>query len=337
MKPRSASMLGAAAAAAFGLASCATNLPNVPEVGEGFIIPEDFRVVGYFPSWSGNPELIRYRALTHICYAFVHPTMEGGYRGIATAEKLMRLTELAHANGVKVLASLGGWNDGTPNAYDTIAADPELTEIFLENTKELIDRYGLDGIDMDWEFPKPETARIFADLMIALGKSLRGQGKILSIAVSADERHGGAYLDDIEAAVDFVNIMAYDDGFEDPPGKHHSPYHFAKRSLDYWLIERGLPKEKATLGVPFYGRSLLTRRSQSYARLLKKDRSVPAKDISGEYAYNGFDTIRAKTVNQARVRAGGIMVWQLNQDSDYEHSLLNVIFDSIKEPVEAAR
>lgn len=318
--------------AAAVLSSCATRGPYVPEVGAGYRIPDGFKVVGYFPSWSGDPALLRYRALTHICYAFVQPTMDGGYRGIETAEKLMDLVSRAHAADVKVLASLGGWNDGKPNAYDTIAADPALTERFMENTAELVERYDLDGIDMDWEFPTSGTAENFAALMRALAETLHSRGKLLSIAVSADEQHGGAYLDSIEPAVDFVNIMAYDDGFEVPPGTPHSPYSFAARSLDYWLIERGLPREKAVLGVPFYGRSLKDRHSQSYARILKADRRAPGKDVSGEYAYNGFDTIRAKTVNQARFRAGGVMVWQLNQDSDYEHSLLNVVFDSIKEP-----
>ncbi len=334
---RPATAIAALAAAALALASCATRMPYYPEVGSGFRIPDGFKIVGYYPSWSGDPEAVRYRALTHICWAFVHPTMEGGYQDIENGEQLIRLVEKAHAAGVKVLVSLGDWNDGKPNPYDAIAADSGLTAAFLENTKELVDRYGLDGIDMDWEFPTAQTAGNFAALMKALSGMLRANGKLLSIAVSADERHGGVYLDSIEPAVDFVNIMAYDDGFELPPGAHHSTYAFARASLDYWLVERGLPREKAILGIPFYGRSFEDRHSQSYARILDSDRRAPAGDVSGEYGFNGFDTVRAKAVNQARFRAGGIMVWQLNQDSDGENSLLNAIFDAIKEPSDSSQ
>jgi len=34
----------------------------------------------------------------------------------------------------------------------------------------------------------------------------------------------------------------------------------------------------------------------------------------------------------ARAKGGGVMVWQLNQDAAGENSLLNAIFDAIKEP-----
>lgn len=315
------------------LASCATRIAYIPTVGEGFRIPAGFRIVGYFPSWSGDPATVQYRALTHVCYAFGAPTKEGGYEPIQREAVLADLTARAHAEGVKVFLSFGGWNDGGPNAYTAIASDPALTAAFLDGVMELVGRLGLDGIDVDWEFPKEDSAGIFADLMHALSTRLHAAGKELSIAVAATDVRGRFYRDSIIADVDFLNIMAYDDGYGLGPEVNHSAYWFARESLDYWLGRRGVPREKAVLGVPFYGRSLKDRGAVTFSYLRGRDDRAAASDVSQGYGYNGFDTLRAKAVNQARVRAGGIMIWQLSQDAEGTDSLLNAIYDAVKEPV----
>jgi GH18 family chitinase len=316
------------------LSACATPIAYIPPVAEGFGIPAGFRIVGYFPSWSGDPTTIQYRALTHICYAFGAPTMEGGYKPIDNVEKLVVVIALAHTTNVKVLLSLGGWNDGDTNVFEKISSDPDLTARFVDATLAELNYYDFDGIDMDWEFPGAASSANFATLMSALSVKLHEAGKELSIAVSATDWHGRHILDSVIADVDFLNIMAYDDGYGMPPGVPHSSYWFARNALDYWVSVRQVPREKAILGVPFYGRSLKDRHSISYFRLRKSDPRASASDVSGEFGYNGFDTLRAKAVNLARARAGGIMIWQLNQDASGPESLLNAIFDVVKEPVE---
>ncbi|HET7839171.1 MAG TPA: glycosyl hydrolase family 18 protein [Rectinemataceae bacterium] len=315
-----------------GLCSCATDatLRAIPVVGPGYRTPSDFRIVGYFPSWSGDPDLVQYRALTHINYAFLAPTMEGGYHPVDRPEKLELLVTYAHAYGVRVLGSLGGWNDGGPNAYDTIAADPGLTAAFCDATMALVERYDLDGIDMDWEFPKPATADNFARLMTALAERLHSCHKLLTIAVSATGYHGRDYSDELLSEVDFLNIMAYDDGYKQP-GVHHSSYAYAEAAMRYWIVERGLPITKAVLGLPFYGRSLVNGHAVTYRSILSEDDDAAAKDVSGEYGYNGFDTIRSKTLDLAYANGGGVMIWQIAQDARGDRSLLNAIFDAVKE------
>jgi chitinase len=315
------------------LFSCA-DLPHVPVVSDGFRVPSDFKIVGYFPSWSGDPETIQYHALTHICYAFASPTKDGSSNPIEHEEKLYRVMALAHAAGTKVLLSFGGGGEGDADALACVSADPRLTDAFAGRLLDLISRYNLDGIDVDWEFPTGETAVDFASFIHTIAGKLHAEGKSLSVAVSADAVHGRYYLDGIIEDADFLNIMAYDDGFGEPPGKNHSSYSLAKSSLDYWIGARSTPRSKAILGVPFYGRSLVDRHSISYYRIRKRYPLSPSADKAGDFGYNGFDTIRAKAVNLARYRGGGIMVWQLNQDANGADSLLNAIFDAVKEPRE---
>jgi chitinase len=322
----------AALGIALALSGCRTFTP-IPVVGEEYRIPPDFRVVGYFPSWSGDPAEVQYRALTHIDYAFLTPTREGGYLPVPRPERLVALVAFAHANGVKVLASLGGSSDSEVDAFEKIATDPAVAAAFIDNTIALVNGYALDGIDMDWEFPGMKVADDYAALMHALAERLHAEGALLTAAVSAGAYHGGAIRDSVITDLDFLNVMAYDDGYRQP-GVHHSTYDFALSAMRYWLNNRGAPASKVVLGVPFYGRSLRDRHSRTFKSILARDFNAPGKDVSGEFGYNGFATLREKTLRLAHNLGGGIMIWQIAQDSAGTTSLLNAIFDAVKEPRE---
>jgi GH18 family chitinase len=314
------------------LAGCRSFQP-IAIVGEDFRIPPDFRIVGYFPSWSGDPADIQYRALTHIDYAFLTPTGEGDYQAVPRPEKLVALVAFAHAHGVKVLASIGGSDQSDIDAFETIAGDPAIAAVFVDNTMGLVNGYALDGIDMDWEFPSMQVADDYAALMHSLAERLHGEGALLTAAVSAGAWHGGAIRDSVIADVDFLNIMAYDDGYKQP-GVHHSTYDFAYSAMRYWLNDRGAAPAKVVLGVPFYGRSLKDRHSRTFKSIYARDFNAPGKDISGEFGYNGFTTLREKTLRLAHNLGGGIMIWQIAQDAPGTTSLLNAIFDAVKVPRE---
>jgi spore germination protein YaaH len=169
--------------------------------------------------------------------------------------------------------------------------------------------------------------------MHALAERLHADGKLLTAAVSADASHGDQVRDGVVVDVDFLSVMAYDDGYKEP-GVHHSTVEFATTALLYWRIDRGVPPEKLVLGVPFYGRSLKDRRSRTFKRILADDPNAPGKDISGEFGYNGFATLRDKTLRLARTMGSGIMIWQIAQDASGTTSLLNAIYDAVKVPRE---
>ena len=60
------------------------------------------------------------------------------------------------------------------------------------------------------------------------------------------------------------------------------------------------------------------------------DPNAPNADISDGYHYNGLATIRQKT-DLAITRAGGIMMWELSQDTfDPATSLLFAIDSRVK-------
>ena len=279
-------------------------------------IPTGFKVVGYMPSWAGAVNQVQYSKLTHINYAFVIPTSSGGLGAIDNIPKLQSLVSTAHANGVKVSISIGGWNDGNDSGFESLAANSGSRTNFVNNIVNMVNQYNLDGADIDWEYPDDgASSNNYSTLMQQLSTALHNQGKLLTAAVISGD--GSSIQSNVFGYVDFLNLMAYDG-----EGSNHSPYLLASSSLSYWL-GRGLPKAKAILGVPFYGREPYT----SYSDILAGGGS-PNSDTWNGIGYNGIPTIQSKTT-LALNQGGGIMMWELSQDATGANSLLSAIFTTL--------
>lgn len=294
----------------------------------------DFKVVGYFPSWKPlEAERIRYDVLTHVIYAFAIPTVEGGLRPLENADTAKRIIQDVHANGAKVLLAVGGWSyQDVPLEATFMSATKNFKTIkkFGNAIIRMCEKYGFDGIDMDWEHPRMDgnAYKQYEDLMLYLSKELHNRGKILTSAVMSGATpdatiyyDSAAHTDKVLDAVDWIHVMAYDGG----DGDRHSSYTFAKNCGTYWHDTRGLAPEKVVLGVPFYGRPSWA----SYRDILQEDSLAWKSDkaqINGMTAYyNGISTIKKKTM-YAKKELGGIMIWEITQDSFLKkRSLLTAI------------
>ena len=280
----------------------------------------NMKVVGYMPSWSGSATAIQYDKLTHINYSFVLPNANGSLQGVPSPSKLQSIVTLGHANGVKVLIAVGGWNDGNDSAFESLAANASTRTAFVNNLINLVEQYNLDGVDMDWEYPDPgASADNYALLMGQLSNALHARGKLLTAAVVASGYTGGGVKAEVFNYIDFLNLMAYDGG----NGSTHSPYSYAVSSLNYWL-GRGLPKEKAVLGVPYYARPSWA----AYNTLVGSNSANACRDSNGSDYWNGIPTIRQKA-QLARSQAGGIMTWELSQDTNSANSLLTAMYEAV--------
>ncbi|MGY3795536.1 Ig-like domain-containing protein [Aquimarina sp. 433] len=281
-----------------------------------------FKVVGYMPTWQGDANAIQYDKLTHINYSFLLPNSDGSLRPLENVSKMQQIVSLGHAQGVKILIAVGGWMDGNDSAFTTLAANPTTRAAFINNLVDFVNQYDLDGVDMDWEYPREgNEPQNFELLMQELGQAMHSRGKLLTAAVVVSGWNADGVLNGVFDDVDFLNIMAYD-------GPDHGSMAQAQGGLDYWL-GRGLPKEKAILGVPFYSRP----QAQSYASLLAQGADPNSDSFQGNN-YNGIPTMKAKT-QMALDRAGGIMMWELSHDtSDPSTSLLAAINQVAGNPCE---
>jgi len=295
---------------------------------------KSFKIIAYLTPHGISAEEIPYQYLTHINYSFVVPekSSDGKLTQVPNPEFLKAVVANAHKNNVKVFISVGGWGIGDGGGNDTrfevLANNAASRTTFTQSVMEIIREFNLDGADIDWEYPDPiqPSSDNYVLLMKELRDTLHKENKKLSAAVvSYHDRIGYGIKNEIFGIVDWLNLMAYDDDYNTFGGAHvpHAPYWLAVRSFDYWVKDRGLKKEKAIMGVPLYGKG--NKKADSYKQLLKNG-ADPCSDVHDSIYYNGIKTIKEKT-NLAKKQGGGIMMWELKQDSLGDLSLLKAIYD----------
>ena len=250
-------------------------------------------IVGYFPSWKWREknnfmtfDKIPFKRLTIIDYAFWRPRPDGTIEGInPTGDSLNligkkgspNLVSLAHANKVKVMLSIGGWDDS--GNFPMVASTESTRTTFAHECVEVVKKFGFDGIDIDWEYPAyAEHNGTSADrvnstrLLELLRDSLDAYGMqnhkklFLSAALAASADHLVGYeIDTLAKILDMLNVMTYDyNGPWTPLSGHNSPLYASPgsdtllnvdASFKLFVVKLGVPASKINLGVPFYGHS----------------------------------------------------------------------------------
>jgi GH18 family chitinase len=306
-----------------------------------------FYVVGYFPSYR-DPSTIpdtKFKMCNVINYAFGTLNTSGGI-SLANPTVLTAMRTKAKANGAKVFISL----NGSITDWKNMASTPAGRTAYIKQAMDIVRNYGLDGVDVDWEFPSTSdgTDATYLALMKELSDSCHlGAKYYLSTALTSG-KYVGSYTNAINSSfwagnyVDFFNIMAYDDFSNTVPYKHHSDYTLATVCLNYWIGTRGIPSSKVVLGVPAYGRPsgiAQTGTTLTYNGILGQGGSalsdsavVTASGISNyTIYYNGQPTIKRKAM-LAKNTAGGVMMWEYGQDTHDATSLLKAVCDTIGRP-----
>jgi len=298
---------------------------------------DSFKVIGYYcGEWFDAPvEKLQAEKLTHIMYGFLIPTEDGGCKPFQEPEELTQLIEKCHRVGTQVYVSLGGYSEknGPPlvSTFEKIAASDEIREIFINNVIDVVNQYGFDGVEMDWEYPRYSTSGDYEKMIAELAGKLRPLGKGLSTALPGTGSTNGQNVWEGLAAVtdktlenfDFISLMCYD-LHSDP---NHSPIWFSNTTINYWKNFRNVPAEKLILGMPLYARPSW----QQYRFLVDMDKENAYRDYADtepESTYNGLNTLREKTMIALR-SAGGVMLFDVNEDTYDETSVVSMIHDTI--------
>lgn len=213
------------------------------------------------------------KALNIINIAFGYTDNKGNvkWNTIDAPEHIKKIKEINPE--IKICLSIGGWSSG---GFSTSASTKEGRENFAKTAVEIIKKYDLDGIDIDWEYPcisiagidaSPDDKFNFTLLLEALRNELdkiENKKCLLMVATGGD-----AYflrcteMDKASKYLDIVQIMTYDlrGGFSIQTGHHTnlyaSPTDLSSVSADNTIkqfIDAGVPKEKIVMGVAFYSR-----------------------------------------------------------------------------------
>nr|WP_315024828.1 glycosyl hydrolase family 18 protein [uncultured Aminipila sp.] len=299
---------------------------------------DEFKVIGYYcGEWFDVPvEKLQSEKLTHIMYGFLIPTADGTCKPFEEPEELKQLIEKCHSTGTKVYVSIGGYRDksGTPlfPVFEKIAADDNLRKTFVDNVTAVVQQYGFDGVEIDWEYPKYSTSANYEKTIVQLSERLKPMGKGLSTALpgtgSTDGKKVWEALEGVTdktlECFDFISLMCYD--LQTDP--NHSPIWYANTTINYWKTYRNVPAEKLVLGMPLYARPSW----QQYRFLVDMDKANAYKDYVKteplESTYNGLNTLREKTIIALR-KAGGVMLFDVNEDTYDETSVVSMVDDTL--------
>jgi GH18 family chitinase len=294
-----------------------------------------FRVIGYYSGdlFQGQADRLQADKLTHIIYAFLIPLADGGLAPLESESELAAVIEKARAHSCKVFIALGGWSyrgQALYPVFESAAASEENRARLIENVRDFVKSHDLDGVEIDWEYPNARSIANYEALVAELQAALHEDGKELTAALngawSSEEGPEASALlsDDCLARFDFINVMAYDMN-----GEEHSPLWFAETSLDYWL-NRGLSPDKLVLGLPLYARPSW----MQYRDLTALDPANAYRDFAETSPlpsyYNGLNTLREK-LWIALGKAGGVMLFDVNEDAEEEASVVRMIDETLKQ------
>ncbi|KAK1622587.1 hypothetical protein BDP81DRAFT_485358 [Colletotrichum phormii] len=219
------------------------------------------RVIGYYEAWSTTnrpcynmlPEKILFGYYTDLIFSFLTigpKTFEIKAVDTQTAEFMQRI------GAIKLIQ---------PDIRIWIAS-------FIDSLIKMMNQYGFDGIDIDWEYPaaddrfgKEADFKSFVTFMKSLGQRMHffDQKKLVSLTLSSSFWYLQHFdLKELQKHVDWFNVMSYDlhgswdihNKFTGPYADSHTNMTEIQDALD--LIWRNdVPPEKVTFGMFFYSRS----------------------------------------------------------------------------------
>lgn len=288
--------------------------------------------------------------VTHINYAFGHVDSTFSKVVIDRESRLQEIANLKkNAPHLKVLLSIGGWGSGR---FSEMAADEQCRLSFARDCRRVVDQFGLDGIDIDWEYPTSRAAGISASdadtenytLLMRDIREAIGSGKLLTLASAANAK----YIDfkAIDPYIDFVNIMTYD--MNRPPYHHSALYRSPRvdrRSCEESVeahLQQGIPASKLVLGAPFYGHAAPPMsdfidyrdivKLEGYEACWDTLACVPyLSDKEGRLVctYENPRSLAAKCAFVKQKGLLGMMYWEYNTD-DEAGSLRKAVFEGMR-------
>ncbi|KAJ1717282.1 glycoside hydrolase superfamily [Aspergillus flavus] len=325
--------------------------------------------VAYFASWAiyndHYPQHIPADKLTHVLYAFANLTETGEVRlwdQWADYDKLFpgdpEERDMANIYGcvrqlgllkkknrhLKVLLSIGGYTNS--QSWAGILNVEANRKNFAESAVKLMHDVGFDGLDIDWEYPKEDSAKDMVSLLKEVREELdrcskehaNGNHFLLTIACSAGASNYKVLpMSEMDQYLDFWNLMAYDyvGSWANTTGHAANLYPNTSNpestpantddAIKYYT-SNGVPAEKIVLGMPLYGRSFIntTGLGQPYVEVgtgmsdpgvwhykvlpLANAKVVELPRTGASYSYDEKNKMYVSydTVNMTKVKAGYI-------------------------------
>ncbi|TLD20773.1 hypothetical protein PspLS_08665 [Pyricularia sp. CBS 133598] len=251
---------------------------------------------GYFAGYHAKRkgvtfgvDQIQWDKYDDVKYAFAETTPNGGLDLSKSApEELPKFVDAAHAHNKKAQVALGGWAGSIH--FSTSVGSPENRTAFVKTCLDLVQKYNLDGLDFDWEYPNkqglgcnaisPNDTANFISFLTELRKA-QPKPLLLTAAVSlypyndaAGKQSTDGALKPLGDLLDYSIVMGYDVfGAWAPTGGPNAPLEQScdprnnqggiKEGISKW-IAAGVPAEKLILGVGAYGHGFAVNQADAF-------------------------------------------------------------------------
>jgi len=336
---------------------------NLPNKVEGRVVAA---YVTYYGKSTPDPSYF-----THLIYAFaeLYIDSKGEYKTFkvqGTEERFAKIAALKQKYphlkiSIAFTNTVSNPDNGQNGGFSLLAKSDAYRKAFALDCKTFLQKWSIDGVDMDWEFPgltwgAGAAFDVTVDVAnhVLLMKQLRetlGSQYLLTYAGYCKDKEmvpGGSRYIDIKAVapyVDFVNIMTYD---MDAAPRHQSAlkspqaYQDCDRAVKAYL-NAGMPANKLVLGIPFYGRrsfdstptaidykNIITLNPQNY-KIDNWDEaaSVPYVTNNGAY-YCGYDNEKSIAIKGEWLLGlgmKGMMYWDYDGD-DSKGTLRKAVWEA---------
>ncbi|KAH8683332.1 glycoside hydrolase superfamily, partial [Tricladium varicosporioides] len=214
------------------------------------------------------PEPSLVSQITHVALAFL-PSSSFNHDPPSSYGLFTTIEEVRSkfTTGTKVMVAIGGWGD--VSGFEEAARTVEGREKWAKNVRVMVEKLGVDGVDIDWEYPAgngedykqtPNNKReweikAYPLLLSALRKQLP-RPLLISAAVPGLPRDMIAFtpvtMPTIMESLDFLNVMTYDlMNRRDNTTKHHTGIAASLTSITSYT-QLGVPPSKLNLGFAFY-------------------------------------------------------------------------------------
>lgn len=331
--------------------------------------PDDFRVTAYVISqYTYNKDSVQaehFKAINHVNLIstvfisedgeiyFLDNTINGKF---IDGEEIFA-TSLANVRsvveeGTTIVATLLG-QDQNGSGLDTITIHERAfrSENFIKNAVAFQEKYGLDGLSFDYEYP--ETMAQYKE-MFETCRSLKeamAPGSLMTVALGTWTLAKPLIFDkSLMECVDWVESMNYDEMREDPHNYHStfstSCYDFYQKINEINKVFGDAPAtytdvKDINLGLPFYSRPtdgrgywgdyLRVAESLGKFQNVKYDEYHNGELLPPTY-YNSYQMIYDKVCYCLDTGAGGIMIWHYTCDMPWDSglSLWRAIYEAIQ-------
>ena len=246
----------------------------------------------------------------------------------------------AHNNGLKVWAMIS--NESMLDTTSEIMNDYKLRNKLINNIVNLVVKYNLDGINIDFENMYMEDKAMFNRFLIELEPRLNEMGKVLTVDVTApDGSETWSMCFDrniISKVADYIIFMAYDQyGASSNKEGTTAGCDWVEANITKFLGQEGVNPDKLVLAVPFYTRlwkEANGKVSSETVDLKDVDKVIPAnvekkwndnlKQYYIEYTQNGavykmwiedLKSISAKLDLINKYKLAGAAYWEKDRES----------------------